>query len=180
MKQASLILAILATTAISASTGYAADSVRTAPRGARGFYGTNFGNRYQYFGLGYGYSPGAFGPGGWSGYSGRMGGLSGGGLNAGGLFGGPGRYGNSGRYGGYSADLQQQALHQQQMMWSMNFAPIPQMPPAMTINPYWNPYQSRLGDNVYHRDQPPPMPETIENPFVHSHPRNNDPPPSGE
>lgn len=168
MKRTTLILAFVTATAIIAAPGNAADSVRIAPLGSRAYYGTNFGNRYQYFGLGYGYGPGAFGPGGWSGYSGRYGGY--------GRSGGYGRYGGgygggygSGRYGGFGADLQLQQLHQQQMMWTMNFAPIPQMPPPMTINPFWNPYQSRLGDDIYHRNEPAPVPETIENPFIHSH-----------
>ena len=165
MRRTTLTLAFLAALAIAGTTAHAADLVRVAPLGSRAYYGTNFGNRYQYFGLGYGYGPGAFGPGGWSGYSGRLGGYGryGGGRGYG------GGYFGSGRYGGFAADLQLQQLHQQQMMWTMNFAPIPQMPPPMTVNPFWNPYQSRLGDDIYHRTEPAPLPETIENPFVHSH-----------
>ena len=166
MRQTTLSLVILATItpATTATAAYPLAPIRAAPLGARAYYGTNFGNRYQYFGLGYGYTPGAFGPGGWSAYNGGMGRY---GRYAGGY--GYGGYGGYGRYGGYSADLQQQQLHQQQMMWTMNFAPIPQMPPTMTFNPMWNPYHSHLGDDFYQRGQPAPQPETIENPFVHSH-----------
>jgi hypothetical protein len=176
MRRSALSLAVLAATitaATSATAGYPSAPARTAPLGARGYYGTNFGNRYQYFGLGYGYSPGAFGPGGWSGYNGGSGGRYGGygrGYGSRG-YGGYGGYGGGYGYGygGLTVDPQMEALHERQMMWTMNFAPIPQMPPTMTVNTMWNPYQSHLGDDFYHRAQPAPHAETIENPFVHPH-----------
>jgi hypothetical protein len=132
-------------------------SIQSVPPGTRASYGTDFGNRYQYFGLGYGYGPGAFGPGGWSGYSGRSGGSGG--------------YGRSSSYGGYGGrygnpDQQLQALHQEQMMWTGNFAPMPQTAPGVTVNPAWNPYQNRLSDDIFRRSEPPIESKTIENPFT--------------
>lgn len=158
----SLLIGVV--TLAQAQTGDLTAPAKTAPRGARGAYGTNFGNRYQYFGLGYGYGPGSFGPGGWSGYGGGGGRYGGGGGGSGGGYGGGGYGGGSGRYG--NADMQNQLTHERQMMWTMNFAPLPQTPPVLNINPFWNPYQSRLGDDFYHRNEPPVGPETIENPFT--------------
>lgn len=138
-----------------------AQSSKSVSRGTRSHYGTNFGNRYQYFGLGYGYGPGSFGRGGWSAFGGGRG------------YGGYGYgYGGSryGRYGGYGLyDQQAENLHEQQMMWSMNFAPMPQTAPGVTINPRWNPYQSRLRDDFFHRAEPASTPEEYENPFVREH-----------
>jgi hypothetical protein len=139
----------------------------SVPRGTRSYYGTNFGNRYQYFGLGYGYAPGSFGPGGWSAFGGAGGGYSG--RRGSGGYGGS----RSGRYGYGNYDQQAENLHEQEMMWSMNFAPMPHTTPEVTINPFWNPYQSRLRDDIYHRQEPPPIAEEYENPFVHrQHPTN--------
>lgn len=159
MRRATLTLLLFMAVGASTKASGPRSSIQSVPRGTRSFYGTNFGNRYQYFGLGYGYTPGAFGPGGWAaygggGYGGRRG------------YGGYSGSGGS-RYGGYgNYDMQQQQLHQQQMMWTMNFAPMPQTTPGVTVNPYWNPYQSRLSDDIYRRSERPPEPATFENPFA--------------
>lgn len=147
---------------LSALTGAQTGMSRSLPRGTRSFYGSNFGNHYQYLGLGYGYAPGSFGPGAWSAFRGGRG------------YGGYGGYGYGGSryggYGGYGMSNQLENLHEQQMMWSLNFAPMPQTAPGVTVNPFWNPYQSHLGDDIYHRDEPVPEPEKYENPFVQDHP----------
>lgn len=139
---------------------------KSVPRGSRSVYGTDFGNRYQYLGLGYGYGPGSFGPGAWSAFGGRRG------------YGGYGGYRGYGGYGGYRsgryADLgifgqQAENVHEQEMMWSMNFAPMPQTAPGVTVNPYWNPYQSRLHDDIFQRAERPPRPAEYANPFVRDH-----------
>lgn len=131
--------------------------VRSAPHGARGAYGTNFGNRYQYFGLGYGYKNWQ---GAWKPYSiGRGGGYGGG--SGGGMYG-----------AGMNPDLQSQILHERQMMWTMQWAPIPEMPPVVNSNPNWNPFQSRLADEYYRPRDPAPHPGTVYNPYVKSRPAN--------
>lgn len=149
-----LTLAIFASGAMGAPRAH----VRSAPSGSRGAYGTNFGNRYQYFGLGYGYShwQGAWKP---YSYSLRRGGYGGGGYGGG--------YG-----GGMNSDMQSQLLHERQMMWSMQWAPIPETPPLVNYNPSWNPYQSRLADEYYRPREPAPQPTTIYNPFVRPRPAN--------
>jgi hypothetical protein len=164
MRRATLMFCLTIAWTAPATVSGQSSSVNSVPRGTRSFYGTNFGNRYQYLGLGYGYGPGAFGPGAWSGFGGGGYGGYGG---YGGRSRGYGGYGGSGRYGGIQTDLQIEALHQQQMMWSLNFAPMPQTAPTMTVNPFWNPYQSRLGDDIYHRQEPPQEPEVFENPYAH-------------
>ena len=133
--------------------------VRSAPRGSRGSYGTNFGNRYQYFGLGYGYKNWQ---GAWKPYSYSMGGRRGGG----GGFGGGGITGS-----GMNPDMQLEMLHERQMMWTMQWAPIPEMPPTVNYNPNWNPYQSRLADEYYRPRDAAPRPETVYNPFVKPRPK---------
>lgn len=133
--------------------------VRSAPHGARGAYGTNFGNRYQYFGLGYGYSKWQ---GAWKPYSYGMGR----GRGQGGGYGGGG-YGSS-----MNPDMQLQMLHERQMMWTMQWAPIPETPPVVNYNPSWNPYQSRLADEYYRPRDPAPRPETVYNPFIKPRPAN--------
>ena len=142
-----LVLAVFTSSAIGAPPAH----VHSAPRGSRGAYGTNFGNRNQYFGLGYGYS---HWQGAWKPYSYGMGGRRGGGY-------GGGMYGS-----GMNSDLQSQMLHERQMMWSMQWAPIPEMPPLVNYNASWNPYQSRLADEYYRPRDPAPHPQTIYNPFV--------------
>lgn len=164
MRQAGLVFLLVFAFRSQAPAQSVAGMSRSVPRGTRSFYGTDFGNRYQYFGLGYGYAPGSFGPGGWSAFGG------GGGYGYGGYGNGRsryGRYGGYGGYGGYGMYDQQEMLHERQMMWSMNFAPMPQTAPNVTVNPYWNPYQSRLGDDIYRRKQPPTSPKHYTNPFVH-------------
>ncbi|HJT30872.1 MAG TPA: hypothetical protein VJ783_02315 [Pirellulales bacterium] len=126
--------------------------VRSAPLGSRGAYGTNFGNRYQYFGLGYGYQNWQ---GAWKPYSYSMGRRGGGGG------GGGGGYGS-----GMSSDMQLEMLHERQMMWTMHWAPIPEIPPLVNYNDNWNPYQSRLADEYYRPRDPAPQPQTVYNPFV--------------
>ncbi|MGH7134742.1 MAG: hypothetical protein ACREHD_03320 [Pirellulales bacterium] len=173
MSRAALSVCLLfASTAVAraASPGYASVS-----RGTRSFYGTNFGNRYQYMGLGYGYARGTpgvgfgmgAGRGGYGGYGG--GGYGGGGYGGYGRSGGYGGYGGSGRNGGILTDLQLEQLHQQRMMWSMQFAPMPETAPGVTYNRDWNPYQSRLADDIYHREYPAPLPQAYENPFIDHH-----------
>ncbi|HWB07837.1 MAG TPA: hypothetical protein VG826_01240 [Pirellulales bacterium] len=179
MRRTTLTLVILTAATATAAADDPSASTRTVPRGTRAYYGTNFGNRYSYFGLGYGYGPGAFGPGGGSGYYGGYGGRYGrygryggfGGYGGGyGRYGGYGGYGGYGYggYGGYGGDLGLQALHQNEMMWTMNFAPIPQMPPTMTFSSGWNQTPKRSADDFHWAQEPPDHPETITNPFVHS------------
>jgi hypothetical protein len=162
------LLFALEAVAPAASPGYASVS-----RGTRSFYGTNFGNRYQYMGLGYGYARGTPGVGfGMSAGRGGYGGFGSGGYSGSGRFGGYGGYGG-GRNGGILTDLQLEQLHQQRMMWSMQWAPVPETAPGVTYsktyNPDWNPYQSRLADDIYHRQSAAPLPQTYENPYVDHH-----------
>lgn len=149
----------------------------SAPRTQRGFYGTNFGNRYLNYtgptGIYTGFFPGRYG-------LGQMGG------GYGGYGGGYGRgYGGFGGYGGYGGNfgggnigsgyaspgaldgsIGGEMLHQMQMHAINQYAPQPVMPPVANYNPGWNPYQSRLADEFYRRRDPPPQPQTVENPFT--------------
>ncbi len=147
---ATLVLAVFVSSAASARSA----QIRSAPSGSRGAYGTNFGNRYQYFGLGYGYS---HWQGAWKPYSYSLRGRRGGGYGGGGA-------------GGMNSDMQAQMLHERQMMWSMQWAPIPEIPPLVNENPNWNPYQSRLADEYYRQRDPAPVPRTIYNPFAKPRP----------
>lgn len=146
-----MVLALFLSSAIGAPPAH----VRSAPHGGRGAYGTNFGNRYQYFGLGYGY---IHWQGAWKPYSFSLRGRGG--------------HGGGGYGGGMSTDVQSQMLHERQMMWSKQWAPIPEIPPLVNYNPRWNPYQTRLADEYYRPRDPAPTPQTIYNPFVRPRPTN--------